>query len=194
MDGAPHQNLRMFEALCGKRAMSSVIFVTTMWDRMNTSEKLAAAELREKALEDRYCKGMIERGALMRRFTNSRDNALEILTPLLRTDHHGPVVLQEEVVDQGRSLSKTRAGKELCSKLQKIHLQQKETVQALQKLAKESKNTRDKAEAETELKRIQVEFDATLEQMTALKLGVWQKISLFISKKAGATITPVRFL
>ena len=187
MSGTPHRNLRMFGELCGDKAASKVILVTTMWDKMS-GDLAPKAKAREEELKSRYWINMIHLGARTQRFENTKKSALGIVSELLLEGvSEQAVLLQEELVDLGRELNETQAGKALYSQLQTALSQQKETIQALQMQVKERNNPQLEAELDTELKRIQAELDKTFSQISELKIGWWRKITLALfGKKATA--------
>jgi hypothetical protein len=63
MARSPLKNLRMFQELCGKKALQNVVLVTTMWDEVNE----AVGVQMEKELKDKYWK-VIDRGSATARF------------------------------------------------------------------------------------------------------------------------------
>jgi len=89
----------------------------------------------------------------------------------------------EELVDLGRELNETQAGKALYSQLQTALSQQKETIQALQTQVKERNNPKLEAELDTELKRIQAELDKTFQQISERKTGFRRRMTLALFAK-----------
>ena len=177
MSETPLRNFRMFEALCGEKAASNVILVTTMWDKMS-GELASKAKGHEEELKNRYWVNMIRYGAMTRRFTNTKKSALDIVSGLITVGAHGQVVLlQEELVNMGRNLNETRAGKELYSQLQLVLAQQKKTIQEHRTQLRQRNDLRLGVELHAELKRIQADFDNTSEQISELKTGFWWKIT-----------------
>jgi len=93
------------------------------------------------------------------------------------------VLLPEELVDLCRDLNEKQARKVLYSQPQIALIEQKETIQAVQMQVKE----RNDPKLDAELKRIQAELDKTFQQVSELKIGLWQKITLALfAKKATA--------
>ena len=158
-----------------------------MWDKMS-GELALKAKAREEEFKSRYWNHMIRLGAQTKRFENKEKSALGIVSELLLEGViEQAVLLQEELVDLGRDLNETHAGKALYSQLQTALSQQKETIRALQTQVKERSNPQLDAELDTELKRIQAELDKTSQQISELKIGFWRKIMLALfGKKATA--------
>lgn len=92
------QHLAMFQQLCGSGAMANVLFATSMWDQLQTSD-LAKGISREEEL--RYSpsllKPMLDNGAQLGRYHNTSSSAIGILTLLV----HKPAItlrLQKELI------------------------------------------------------------------------------------------------
>ncbi|KAF8811578.1 hypothetical protein BYT27DRAFT_7183855 [Phlegmacium glaucopus] len=192
MAGSPHRNLRMFGELCGDQAVKKVVLVTTMWDKAYSSapgkqkdqdretEKLIH---REKDLFEHYWKTMIDHGASTARFTNSPQSAWGIIDILLRQQEAEVLLLQEEIVDLKRALNETQAGKTLYSDLQKLLAEQRDTVRSLAQQARVESNPQLARQLETELKRIQKDFDKTFNEMKNLKIPIGKRIMLMLFGK-----------
>jgi len=97
----------MFRKLCGTTNLSSVILVTTFWNKI-TEE---VGTLRENDLSSGPWAGMIRHGSRVMRHDGSRDSALRVIGSIV--DRNTDVVLdiQSEMVDQGLPFSETGAGK-----------------------------------------------------------------------------------
>ena len=182
MAGTPHRNLRMFGELCGDQAVKKVVLVTTMWDKAKTDPK--TQNLREKELFDNYWNTMIHYGASTARFLNSEDSAWQIIDPILKQREAEVLLLQEELVDLNRALNETQAGKTLYSDLQRLLVEQRETVRALAEQAREQSNPQIAQKLEAELKRIQKDFDKTFNDIKGLKISFGKRLLLRFSKKS----------
>ena len=195
MSSASYRSLRVFEGLCGDMALPTDILLTTMWDKM-TGELEPTAKVHEEALKSRYWINMIQLGARAQRFNNTRERALDIVSVLLAVGaNEQAVLLQEELVDLGRELNETYAGRTLCSQLQTDLSQRKETIQALQRQAKERNNPWLKAELEAELGRIHAHLDEiSLQQISWLKIGFWRKTALIFGPSQGMVVDTGREL
>jgi hypothetical protein len=91
--GIPLKNLRMFEKLCGKNALSNIILTTTMWDRVDET----TGQEREKELKGQYWESMIRLGSTTVRYHNTKDSAWEILDKVLQSRLNQHAVLLEDV-------------------------------------------------------------------------------------------------
>ena len=182
MGGSPHRNLRMFGELCGDQAVKKVVLVTTMWDRGKTDEQ--THNQRERDLFDNYWKTMINYGASTARFLNSADSAWKIIDPILKHHETEVLLLQEELVDLKRALNETQAGKTLYSDLQRLLAEQRDTVRILAEQAREQSNPQLAQKLESELKRIQKDFDKTFNEIKRLKIPLGKRLLLLVSKKS----------
>jgi hypothetical protein len=104
MRGTPKQNLSTFEALCGGGALRNVVLTTTMWDKLDERTRV----MRENQLRTEFWAPMLSRGCRMERFYSTWESAWAIIDSF-STDSRRPVQIQEEIVDQGKTLSQTSA-------------------------------------------------------------------------------------
>ncbi|KAI6156271.1 hypothetical protein EDD17DRAFT_1055290 [Pisolithus thermaeus] len=80
MAGTPLRNLRAFEKLCGKNAMSKIILVTTMWDEVDAD--VGAERLKE--LKDSYWKVMISQGSTTFECEDARGSPIKLLRQIVQ--------------------------------------------------------------------------------------------------------------
>jgi len=78
MDGTKTRILELFHGLHGTQAAKNVVFVTTMWDSLNSDH----LEDLERQLRDNIWKSMIDSGSSMMRFLNNPHSAWGILDRL----------------------------------------------------------------------------------------------------------------
>jgi len=109
----PGDDFRLFEALCGQKAAAIGVLVTTGWLDVGLPH---LAEENEKECKDVLWKGLIKSGATTQRFMDSRESALDIISPLLAKSGQS-ILLQEEMVDMGLSLSETTVSQLVYSEL-----------------------------------------------------------------------------
>ena len=182
MGGSPHRNLRMFGELCGDQAVRKVVLVTTMWDKGKIDPQTHIR--REKELFENYWKTMIRHGASTARFLNSADSAWAVIDPILKKHETEVLLLQEELVDLKRALSETQAGRTLYSDLNRLLVEQRNTVRSLAERAREQNNPQLAQKLETELKRIQKDLDKTFDEIKRLKIPFGKRLLLVFSKKS----------
>ncbi|KAI6102829.1 P-loop containing nucleoside triphosphate hydrolase protein, partial [Pisolithus sp. B1] len=78
--GTPLKNLRVFEKLCGKNAMSKVTLVTTMWDEVDTE----VGQERLKELKESYWKGMVSRGSMTFECEDTQGSPMKLLRQIVQ--------------------------------------------------------------------------------------------------------------
>ena len=113
MTGSAKKNVMMFKSLCGPDAMKNVMLVTSMWDQV----PVEVAQNREKELmeTEEFWGWMHKRGSIVRRHDNTHHSAEAIVQEMVQRSGKVPVKLrlQEEMVNKGRSLEETGAGRTL---------------------------------------------------------------------------------
>ncbi|KAI6125339.1 P-loop containing nucleoside triphosphate hydrolase protein [Pisolithus croceorrhizus] len=80
MAGTPLKNLRFFEKLCGKNAMSKVTLVTTMWDEVDTE----VGTERLKELKGVHWKSMVSQGSTMFECEDARGSPVKLLRQIVQ--------------------------------------------------------------------------------------------------------------
>lgn len=96
----------MFKKLCGKEALQSVIFATTMWVKPDDAWGFE----QEEGFRDGM-KAMLGQDPAILRYHNTRDSAWDVLDRFLQSTHRYTVRLQQEIVDMRRQLHETEAGR-----------------------------------------------------------------------------------
>ncbi|CAE6458220.1 unnamed protein product [Rhizoctonia solani] len=100
-------HMRMFRQICGIDALKNVVYVTNMWSEPPTeNELLRESELRES---DQFFGMPLSQGAQMSRHNNTQESAHDIIRKVLPRPP-GVTELAKELVDEGTSLDKTKAG------------------------------------------------------------------------------------
>ncbi|KAI5984613.1 hypothetical protein EDD15DRAFT_2177051, partial [Pisolithus albus] len=99
------QSLQLFGRLCGDQAADRIRLVTTMWDEV---DNLRAEEV-ERTLARTHWRSLVRAGARLKRFDNAPETAWRIIRDLGSAKK--ALLLQRELVDMGRRLEHTTAGK-----------------------------------------------------------------------------------
>lgn len=112
--GTARRNLKAFRDLCGQDALSKVLLVITMWEKLKLKNE---GEARERELEttDSLWGCMIKRGNKLERHTNDMQSAKRLVDMFLPTDERimpeiASLAIQEEMTLQNKSLPDTTAG------------------------------------------------------------------------------------
>lgn len=112
--GTARRNLKAFRDLCGQDALSKVLLVITIWEKLTLKNE---GEARERELEttDSLWGCMIKRGNKLERHTNDMQSAKRLVDMFLPTDERimpeiASLAIQEEMTLQNKSLPDTTAG------------------------------------------------------------------------------------
>lgn len=159
MKGSAMTTLRMFKKLTGLENMGSVVLVTTMWDKT----PIAEGEAREGELlqSETFWGQLIDANAKVRRFQNTRDSAIEIISCLRGRHKKRELKLQQELA-ANQSLEETSAGRELNSEMNQQAAQYKREIKELRaemEKARQEGNDRDADELLKAQKDMQQKMD-----------------------------------
>ena len=144
----------MFRELCGDNALKNVVIVTNMWGRVDP--QLGEAHEAELRAKDTLFKPILDKGGQMARHDNTASSARDILRRIL-CNHPLPLHIQEELVDEGKGLHETNAGKELNQELNEQIRKHKEEMRKLEeemRQAIENKDEEMRRELQAEAKEI----------------------------------------
>jgi predicted ribosome quality control (RQC) complex YloA/Tae2 family protein len=199
MAGTPLRNLEVFEKICGPKACSRVVMMTTMWDELDDEE---TGESRQEELETTFWKPMIDRGSKTERYRNTSESAWRILEPFLGNQRQRlaalqpqkgtvpqqkqkvAIRLQHETVQQQKALSSTDAGQALYEKIETLDKQRKSLMRTLEK----QMNKRGTDKEIVDLLRqqydgLEKEREAALGELHKLKIPVPQRLLKSVGMK-----------
>jgi hypothetical protein len=159
MSGTLVRNFKMFQKLCGESALRNVVIVTNMWGEVNPQ----VGEEREAELmgKDLFFKPALEKGAQMARHENTVPSAENIIRLILNHDPL-PLHIQKELVDEGKEITQTHAGKELNRELADQIRKHKEDIRVLteeMQQAIDAKDEETRRDREAEARRMQEEME-----------------------------------
>jgi len=106
--------LDVFEKLCGPNSLHNVVIVTTKWDQLPKDDPIG--ESREDELLNDHMAMLVKLGAKHARHDNSIESVLRIVRPVMCYPTT-KARLQEELVDEGKGLQDTEAGKQVAQDL-----------------------------------------------------------------------------
>jgi hypothetical protein len=181
VSGSTLQNLRMFTKVCGDDAIKNVILATTMWTKVERD----VGKRREKELKERYWAGLLNSGARAMPFGDSFQSSWQIIDQI--ADPEGvqrkcqALLLQEELVIHGRPLNETEAGKVLCSKLQQLLTEQRETLRQLRDEAKAVPNQMLAQELGLQCDAMQTAIKSTCDQLEKMKIPLRRRFLMLLS-------------
>jgi hypothetical protein len=156
MTGSAKRNLYMFKQLCGPDAFSRIVLASTMWEDVSQS---AGAKRELQLKENPEVWGhMIANGSKLTRHSNTPASAMAIVQTVLRnSSKEGEVALdiQKQIVDQGRSLQQTEAGKAVQSLLAEEREKMEAKIAEIDTLRKNDKkaNSEEKRRLREEMAR-----------------------------------------
>ncbi|KAF5348462.1 hypothetical protein D9756_009608 [Leucocoprinus leucothites] len=177
--GSPWRNLQMFGRLCGDLAAARVIIVSTMWDRVAPE----SGRRREAENKSGFWKCLIDRGSKVDRLrSGTMQEAWRVINGLIETAEQGKaVLLQEEIVDLGRKLNETAAGKMLHSDLQRLLHYQKESLKSLPAQVQKSDDLKQTVQLEREWEKIQKQFERTFKKINTMTIPKIRRLMLHFS-------------
>ena len=165
------RHLRTFEELCGKDALENVILATTMWDEVDE----ATGKMEEERMKTKYWNKMLERRSTTGRFMGTYESALQLLQPLIDAANfkRSSLLLQCEMVDMGKQLTETSAGRRLFTKVQHIVSQRQDVIQKIQnEMRRPVKERASLQPLQEEHQKLSQSLESTVEEMRKLNLPV----------------------
>ena len=150
-----------------------------MWD--GSYGRRHRLEEREKELISEFWRSLIEEGARARRFENTGSSAFLIIDEFIRMESaKDDLLLQEELVKQQKRLNETEAGKVLYSRLQKLLVEQKNTLMALADDARLHNDPTLAKSLQEEYNQINARLQKTFEEMKEMKVSFSRRIILWL--------------
>ncbi|KAJ6132584.1 hypothetical protein N7471_007799 [Penicillium samsonianum] len=146
MQGSARRNIQTFRDLCGEDALKKVILVTTMWDKVQSSE----GDMREKQLKDTkdFWGWMLSKGSTCHRHDNTETTARDIVHRLAKQKNPIITDIQKQLVDQNLQLDQTAAGKGIQSETLKERAKWMKEQQKFEKERREAMRQKDREKEE----------------------------------------------
>lgn len=162
MGGVSKRNFVMFRKLCGPDAIKNVVLVTSMWNAVN--KEVGTEREEELRSDDIFFKPALREGARMERYEGSRESAEKIL---LSFEMSKPtrLLVQKEMVDEGKNVAETSAGMELRRELLEQTAQHKKQMEELVEEMKEAARVQD----EQTRKELEGERQKVLDEIARLE-------------------------
>ncbi|KAF9444015.1 hypothetical protein P691DRAFT_737086 [Macrolepiota fuliginosa MF-IS2] len=186
MAGTPLKNLKMFKKLCGEDFFEKVILTTTMWPEVGGGVEEDIYIRREGELSRTYWAEMTNKGSFTCRFRNTQASAWEILNRVVAHESRRRLIrIQEELVDQKKSLPTTEAGQQLHGIFEALIEKQNDL---LNRTKEELGRTGDPEVLMTllsEMGELRKERDKAVKDMRQLNsspLGKWRSVSSSIRR------------
>lgn len=174
MGGNPCKNVRMFGELCGELAMTQVVLVTTMWERVVPR----IGEERQKELADIYWKSLVDRGSSIDRLKKATyEEAWAVVGAVverrLRIEASEIVLLHEKLVNNP-------AGVTSYTDLHRQLVEQQEAMKSVMAQMEKTNDPHFRRELKKECKRIEREIKWTRKEAEELKLSTFKRIFSFL--------------
>lgn len=154
--GTAVKSFKALLAMCGDQALRNVVIVTNMWGKV--TPEIGAD--REQELASDFFKPALDNGALFLRHGNTAESAHNIIRTILDRPRV-TLRIQEEIVDQGKRIGETAAGKELRRELDERVKNRLEQLQELQEMLEqtEADDGGTRQELEQEVLRLREELE-----------------------------------
>lgn len=111
--GIARKNFSMFRKLCGDETLKNVIIATTRWDSVDIS--VGEARERQLTTAKEFFQPALAKGAHLVRVSNTSSDTVHAILHAILGQTPRPVLIQREMVEQGRDITRTSAGQELIS-------------------------------------------------------------------------------
>ncbi|KIX10127.1 uncharacterized protein Z518_01208 [Rhinocladiella mackenziei CBS 650.93] len=177
--GAAVRNLSMFKKLCGDGNLASVVLATTFWSKVDPD----TGNTRENQLKTTptFWGTMVNRGSQVFRHDSAEKSGAAIVQYLLDRRQKPVYTIQDEMVNEKKTLEETAAGTEVQTETDKVIRKYEQTIADLKQEIAEATQTHNEAmrqELERE-KREHEEFIRKIQQeQEKMKVGdyaLWQQ-------------------
>ncbi|KAG1878861.1 P-loop containing nucleoside triphosphate hydrolase protein [Suillus subluteus] len=152
MSGTMLRDLDVFRKMCGEDAEKNVILVTTKWANLTRITPNVGKE-REQELTSVFWKEMMAHGSTTTPFDRSRP--WDVMRPILANKTVVDALqIQKELVDWGRKLPETDAGKALASKVKKLEVWHREAIEGFKNNAEDGTQLQQLKEIDKEAREL----------------------------------------
>ena len=155
--GISVRNFKMFRKLCGESTLKNVVLVTNMWGKVEQD----VGEAREQELADEYFKPALDKNAQLARHHNTTQSSHDIIR-LIMKNNPTPLLIQRELVDEGKNIKDTAAGEavdEALSMLIRRHEAEMRALRAEMRQALAEKDEETRKELEEENRKVKEQLD-----------------------------------
>ena len=178
MRGSGRKNLIMFQNVLGEKTMDHCRLVTTKWSLQ--PESVSMDRERELCEKKEFWQPLLAAGAQTVRFGDSRESAMDIITPLLQKPPIEPLLV-EEIVEGHKLTEDTHAGMVVnddLEKAKKMHLAEiADLIERGKKASGEMKRlmSEERREHEAKLAEVQKQKDILGKRVSARsgRVGRW---------------------
>lgn len=161
MMGSARRNLLMFMQLCGSDCYPHVVLVTTMWSQV--VKEVGEARERELIQTPEFWGHMNRKGSAVRRHKGDQASALAIIDVLIKNRKRLTLQIQREIVDDGRTLNDTEAGKQLDQDIQRERKKHEKEMREMEKRMQEAIRENDML-AKEHIEEMKMELQQKIEE------------------------------
>ncbi|KAF1834618.1 hypothetical protein BDW02DRAFT_497877 [Decorospora gaudefroyi] len=168
MEGSALRNLKMFRQLCGEKPLKNVILATTFWSEVAKEDALRREE--QLRMVPEFWGDMLDHGSTMKRLVD-QSSALEIVSLLIKKPQI-TLQIQQELVEDNRSLLDTAAGQAVNEELLRLERKHAEDLQRVQKQLQEAFKEHDEEMQQIlnkQQQRLDLEIDRVRKQQEQLR-------------------------
>ena len=154
--GTAAKSFKTLLAMCGDRALRNLVIVTSMWGKVTPE----VGEARKRELANSFFKHALDNGAQLLAHDDTAESAHSIIRAIL-DKQQVTLQIQKEIVQQGKMIEETAAGKELRRELDERVQKHQEQLQELQEVLDrtEADDGETRQELEQELSRLRQELE-----------------------------------
>lgn len=168
MEGSALRNLKMFRQLCGKDPLKNVILATSFWSKVAQKDALKREEQLKTTPE--FWGEMLDRGSTMKRLIDP-NSALEIVA-LLTKKPRITLQIQQELVEDRKSLVDTAAGQTVNEELVRLEQKHRDDLERIKLEMQEAMEERDQEMQQIlqqQERRLGREFDKVRQEQDQLR-------------------------
>ncbi|KAI5996970.1 hypothetical protein EDD15DRAFT_385717 [Pisolithus albus] len=180
------ESFDIFCCICGDKAAKHVRLVTTMWDQVKNPR---AAENTVSQLEKDLWKPLLDAGARHMRFENSKQSAWDVVKDF--GAEREALLLQKELVDEGKHLYETFAGHALYLQSQKLSQEARHPNKQLWRVFRWWQDRTSMKELEAPCKHIKMQLQKAQEERRRKEMcrhPHWHRLSCFLFKPNTAVL------
>ncbi|KAF8858315.1 hypothetical protein BDZ45DRAFT_743558 [Acephala macrosclerotiorum] len=113
MSGSACKNVRIFKKLIGSASLECVVLSSTMWDIV--AEDVGEQREEELKTTPEFWNEMVQKGSSIFRHDGGQESALTVIDQILGKNQKVVLDIQEQIVNQYKTIVETEAGKEVES-------------------------------------------------------------------------------
>ncbi|KAI0437599.1 P-loop containing nucleoside triphosphate hydrolase protein [Xylaria telfairii] len=184
--GSAIKTFEVFKRICGERAMGNVMLVTSRWNEVDESTGAS----REHELRERFWAYMLGHGSNLCRYHGDRGSARAIASQILLKEAV-MLQLQDEIVNEGKSLDQTTAGSYVDDNLAKRKAKVEKELRDLEELRQQLRESdrQMNRQVQSDLQKQREELLDAEQQQVGLKRNIVGEVEEEIRTKKSKWLT-----